>query len=155
MQLRQLVDPNLVFTDLACGDRDQVLRALADRLESRGAVADAGDLYRKLVERENLGSTAIGKGVAIPHCKLPDLERVIVTVGLTPQGVSMETPDQVPVRLFFLVVSPEGSPAEHLQSLAAISKWLKDGRKVEGVQRLSTSAEISAVLCEEEGGGGG
>jgi len=146
MQLRQLVDPDLVFIDLPATSREAVLRALAARLKAHGAVADADDLYDKLVEREGLGSTAIGRGVAIPHCKLADLERVVVAVGVAPQGVPLETPDHEPVRLFFLVVSPEGAPAEHLQSLAAISKWLKDPRNLERVRRARTSEELSDAL---------
>src|SRR5687768_15887926 len=115
MNLRHLVDPDLIFDDLAPGGRDAVLRGLAERLESGGSIRNADDLYARLREREELGSTAIGRGVAIPHCKLPDLERALVAIGVVPRGVEGETPDREPVRLFFLVVSPEGSPAQHLQ----------------------------------------
>jgi mannitol/fructose-specific phosphotransferase system IIA component (Ntr-type) len=146
VHLRQLVDPSLVFTDLRCADRDSVLRELADRLQSSGAVPDAGDLYRKLLERESLGSTAIGHGVAIPHCKLRDLQRAVVAVGVVGDGVDVGAPDREPVRLFFLVVSPEASPAEHLQSLAAIAKWLKDTGNRERIRRAQTPEEVSASL---------
>ncbi|HUP25363.1 MAG TPA: PTS sugar transporter subunit IIA [Thermoanaerobaculia bacterium] len=146
MNLRQLVDPELVFTDLPSGDRDTVLRALAERLEAHGVVDNADELYRKLLEREGLGSTAIGRGVAIPHCKLPHLDRVVVAVGVLPQGVDIQCPDQEPVRLFFLVVSPERSPAEHLQSLASISKWLKDDGNLERIRKAKTSNEVNACL---------
>ena len=146
MQLRQLVDPSLVFIDLPAASRDSILRELAGRLESHGAVPDADDLYDKLVERESLGSTAIGRGVAIPHCKLADLDRVVVAVGLSRDGVEVEAPDQERVRLFFVVVSPESSPAEHLQTLAAISKWLRDDRNLERIRRARTREEVNACL---------
>jgi PTS system nitrogen regulatory IIA component len=152
MQLRQLVDSNLVFIDLDCGDRDAVLRTLASLLESRRAVRDSDALYAKLVEREALGSTAIGKGVAIPHCKLPELDRVLLAVGVTRNGIDLDTPDREPVRLFFLVASPEGSPAEHLQSLAAISKWLKDPRNLERLRQARTEQEVYESLRAGEGG---
>ena len=153
MNLQQLVDPNLVFTDLQSGDRDAVLRALADRLESRGAIGSADDLYDKLIERERQGSTAIGKGVAIPHCKLPRLERGLLAVGTVPLGVAIPTPDQEPVRLIFLVVSPESSPADHLQSLAAIAKWLKSDGNLERIRQARTESEVTACLQGSSGGG--
>jgi PTS system nitrogen regulatory IIA component len=153
LNLRQLVDPSLVFTDLAAGDRDSVLRELADRLQARGAIRSADDLYGKLLERERLGSTAIGKGVAIPHCKLPQLERVVVAVAVVPNGVAIEAPDGEPVTLFFLVASPEGAPAEHLQCLAAISKWLKDERNLERIRQARTSDEVNASLRGSSDGG--
>jgi mannitol/fructose-specific phosphotransferase system IIA component (Ntr-type) len=146
MQLRQLVSSDLVFTDLHCGDHDSVLRAMAGLLESRHAVPDADALYAKLMEREALGSTAIGKGVAIPHCKLAELDRVVLAVGVTRDGIDLATPDGEPVRLFFLVASPEGSPAEHLQSLAAISKWLKEPSNLERLRRARTQREVYESL---------
>lgn len=147
MQLRQLVDPKLFFQDLPAGSRDAVLRELAQRLEAQGAVPDAEDVYRKLTERELLGSTAIGHGVAIPHCKLSGLDRVVVAVGVTAKGVPIEAPDGDPVRVFFVVVSPTGSPAEHLQTLAAISRWLKENSNLERIRRARTVEEIDACLC--------
>jgi mannitol/fructose-specific phosphotransferase system IIA component (Ntr-type) len=153
MNLGQLVDPSLVFTDLESGSRDAVLRALAERLQSQGAVQSASDLHRKLLEREGLGSTAIGRGVAIPHCKLSQLDRSVVAVGVIAEGVAFESPDQEPVRIFFLVVSPDRSPAEHLQSLAAISRWLKQDGNLDRIREARTSEEVSACLRGSSGGG--
>jgi len=147
MSLRQLVDPALVFADVDGASRDRVLCDLAERLERNGAIPSAADLHAKLLERESQGSTAVGKGVAIPHCKLPGLERVVVAVALLPAGVDVDSPDRQPVRLFFLVVSPESSPAQHLQSLAAISRWLKDDSNLERIRRATTADEVRACVC--------
>jgi mannitol/fructose-specific phosphotransferase system IIA component (Ntr-type) len=84
---------------------------------------------------------------------LPQLKRVLVAVGLVPQGVAIEAPDQEPVRLFFLVVSPESAPAEHLQSLAAISKWLKEDRNLERIRRATTTDEVNGLLQGSTDGG--
>jgi PTS system nitrogen regulatory IIA component len=153
MNLRQLVDPDLVFTDLAARDRDAVLRELAGRLQGRGAIRSADELFAKLLEREQLGSTAVGKGVAIPHCKLKQLDRVVVAVGTVPDGIAVEAPDGEPVRVFFLLASPEDSPAEHLQALAAISKWLRDGRNLERIRTAASTEELSASLQSAGDGG--
>jgi mannitol/fructose-specific phosphotransferase system IIA component (Ntr-type) len=146
---RALVDRRLIFADVDAESRERALRFLAERLEREGAVPSADDLHAKLLEREQQGSTAIGNGIAIPHCKLPRLDRVVVAIGVAPGGVSMETPDHEPVRVFFLVVSPEGAPAVHLQSLAAISKWLKAGHNLERVRAATTSAEVTASLTSD------
>lgn len=153
MSLKSLVDTNLVFPELPSTDSDTILRFLADKLEEAGAVPSSDDLYDKLVKREQLGSTAIGKGVAIPHCKLDHLRRVVVAIGRAPDGVRAGSPDGEPVRVFFLVVSPEDAPAEHLQSLAAISQWLKSDGNIARLQRAETRDEIVAALDSAPEGG--
>jgi mannitol/fructose-specific phosphotransferase system IIA component (Ntr-type) len=91
--------------------------------------------------------------VAIPHCKLARLDRVVVAVGVATAGVAIETPDRQPVRLFFLVVSPESAPAAHLQSLAAISKWIKGDGNLERIRAATTPDEVRACLTGEVVGG--
>jgi PTS system nitrogen regulatory IIA component len=113
-----------------------------------GVISDADSMYRRLVEREELGSTAIGGGVAIPHCKMDNLEDVVVAVGLSRDGVEFESEDGAPVRLFFLVVSPSDKPAAHLRSLAAISKWVKADRHVERLLELEEPGQIWSLLQE-------
>lgn len=126
------------------------MRTLADEMGKAGIVPDSDLMYRRLVEREELGSTAIGNGVAIPHCKMENLRRVEVAIGLSRQGVEFESEDGKPVQLFFLVVSPTDSPAAHLRSLAAISKWVKADRHVERLLALEEPEEIWELL--QEGG---
>ncbi len=122
-----------------------MLRALADRLAEAGAVRDAERLYRRLLEREELGSTALGSGTAVPHCKLKKLDRVVVAVGLSRQAIDFGG-EAGPVRAFFLVVSPEGAPAEHLRALAAISQWIKTDHHVERLLELTRPAAIYELL---------
>ena len=114
-------------------------------------VEDADLMYERLVEREELGSTAIGQGVAIPHCKMEKLDRVVMAVGLSRRGVEFESEDGEPVQLFFLIVSPADTPAAHLRSLAAISKWVKADRHVERLLQLEESDDIWTLLKEEAG----
>lgn len=128
-----------------------MLRALADEMAKAGVVPDSDLTYRRLVEREELGSTAIGSGVAIPHCKMENLRRVEVAIGLSREGVEFESEDGKPVQLFFLVISPADSPAAHLRSLAAISKWVKADRHVERLLALDEPEDIWALLQEEGG----
>ena len=146
--LETLTDPHLIFPGLVGRDAGAVLRELAGKLAEAGVVSDAEQLFDRLWERERLGSTAIGRGIAIPHCKLERLERVVVAVGLAPSGVEFGAADHQPVRLFFVVVSPSRSPAEHLQSLAAISRWVKTDGRVERLLDLRDPGEILDLLRE-------
>jgi nitrogen PTS system EIIA component len=148
--LESLTSSELIFPDLLATDGPAVLRELAEGVAARGAVREAETLFQRLWEREQLGSTAIGHGVAIPHCKLNGLPRVLVAIGISRRGVDFGATDGQPVRLFFLVASPSQSPAEHLQSLAAISKWVKGDRNVERVLGLADARAIAAVIRGEE-----
>ena len=149
MRLGSLVRPELIFPRLAAGDRLGVLRAFADRVADQGLIPRAEDLYDKLFEREQLGSTGIGSGIAIPHCKLPGLLLGVVALGIVPEGVDFGAVDGSPVKLFFLVLSPPESPAEHLQILAAISRWVKAARHAEAILELPSREAIHAFLQEE------
>lgn len=125
MRLASLTRPELIFPDLPGLDRATVLRDLAGRIARLGVVRDADDLFHKLWEREQLGSTGIGSGIAIPHCKLPGLSHGVVAIGMAPGGVDFGAADGQPVKLLFVVLSPSASPGEHLQALATISRWIK------------------------------
>lgn len=149
MNLGSLVRPELIFADLEAQDRLGVLHLFADKLAEQGLVADPQELFGKLLEREQLGSTGIGQGIAIPHCKISGLKKGIVAVAVAPKGVDFGTADGVPIRLFFLVVSPNESPAEHLQILAAISRWLKTDHHAERLLALSSRESIFELLNGE------
>ena len=151
MRLGTLTRPELIFSELPGGEGTQILRALADRIAAQGLVRSPEELFQKLWEREQLGSTGIGSGIAIPHCKLANLKKGVVAIGLAPEGVEFGAVDGQPVRLFFVVVSPVESPAEHLQILAAISRWIKTGQHAERILELRDPAAIYDFLQKEAG----
>lgn len=130
MELGDLTHPERVFVDLPGTDRPTILRAMVDRLAAQGVFEDSDAIYQRLWEREELGSTALGSGVAVPHCKMKDLDDVVVAVGVSKRDVDFQSEDGQPVRLIFLVVSPDDKPADHLRSLAAISRWVKQDSNV-------------------------
>lgn len=146
MRLASLTRPELIFPDLPAQGRDAVLRALAGRIAALGLVRDPEDLFQKLRERELLGSTGIGSGIAIPHCKLAGLGQGVVAIGMVPGGVDFGAPDGQPVRLLFLVLSPSAAPAEHLQVLATISRWIKNDRSADRILELRDPAAIIQLL---------
>lgn len=148
MHLDAMTDPRLIFPGLRCTDASGLLRLLAQKIVELGLVSDADKLYQKLWEREQLGSTGIGAGIAIPHCKMSGLKEVVLAIGLLEDGVEFGAVDQNPVQLFFCVVSPSDSPAAHLQCLAAISRWVKADRHVERILELGDSESIYRLLQE-------
>ena len=151
MGLGALTRPELIFPDLPATDREGLLRALAGRVAAEGLVKSGEELFQKLWEREQLGSTGIGQGVAIPHCKLKGLARGVVAIGLVPAGVEFGAADGQPVKVFFLVVSPAESPAEHLQILAAISRWIRVDHHAARLLALHDPAAVYDLLRDEGG----
>lgn len=149
MDLGALTRPDLIFPDLPATGREGLLHAFAGRLADRGLVDDAAALFDKLWEREQLGSTALGGGIAIPHCKVDGLESGVVAIGRVAKGVDFGAADGLPVRLFFLVVSPSRSPAEHLQILAAISRWIRGPGRIQAILEQPDAEAISAYLHRE------
>ena len=149
MQLHSLTRPDLIFPNLVGHDAETFLRTFSRKIEECGLVKDAKQLYEKLREREQLGSTGIGFSVAIPHCKLPGIDQVKLAVGTSRDGVEFGAVDDKPVHLFFLVLSPTKDPAAHLKSLAAISKWVKADEHIERILQLESAEEIHELLKED------
>lgn len=130
MRLPDLTSPELIFPDVPGKDAASVLRALARNVVATGSFSDSDELFSKLWEREQLGSTGIGHGVAVPHCRLERVERVIVSLGRNRRGVPFGAVDKKPVQLFFLVIAPENAAAAYLECLREISRLVKDEERV-------------------------
>lgn len=146
MQLEALTRPELILPQLAAADAPGVLRELAEQIAGAGLVPDADELYQKLVERERLGSTAVGGGVAIPHCKLRGLGQAVVAIGRVEPGIDFGAADGGPVRAFFVVVSPSEAPAEHLRVLSTVSRWIKGRQNVEQLLALDDRDRLWELL---------
>lgn len=149
MELANLTSPELIFPALPGSDRASALLALSERVVEQGVTQDAQELYSRLLEREKLCSTGLGDGVAIPHCKIEQLDQVVIAVGILENPIEFGATDGVPVRLLFLVLSPEKAPAAHLQSLAAISKWVQTASHVEQVLQQPDREGILNLLRSE------
>ncbi|MEM6794284.1 MAG: PTS sugar transporter subunit IIA [Acidobacteriota bacterium] len=148
MKLASLVDAELIFPQLEVFDIPTLLRSLAERIAAHQNIADAGPLFEALWEREQLGSTGIGQGIAVPHCKLDGLGDVVMAVAHTTKPIDFSAVDGKPVQLCFTVVSPRSNPAAHLQCLAAISGWIQSSGAVEDLIRETDPAAMYAMLTE-------
>ncbi len=144
------VDPRFVFTDLQASTLEGGVTEMAHRLAGAGAVRDPAGLARRLLERERLGCTGLGSGVAIPHCKLGEVKDIVLAIGTSQAGIDFHAADGVPVRLIFLILSPGDKPALHLQALARISRLLRTPGVVESLRRASTVSEILEAFREAQ-----
>jgi mannitol/fructose-specific phosphotransferase system IIA component (Ntr-type) len=153
MKLSDFVVTDAIVVDLQATTKEAAIREIIGSLLAAGCLAesDQESVIRAILNREELGSTGIGQGVAIPHCKLNDLRQSLVAVGLVPEGVEFGAVDGQPVKVFFLVVSPGGSPAQHLQALAAISRWIKADGNAGRLLGLHDATRVYDLLRDENG----
>jgi len=142
MRITDILSESLVIADLRGQTKEAVLRELAERLAAVYPQVGAARLVDVLWERERLGSTAIGDGIAIPHGKLPGLKSVLAAFGRHLQGVDFQSLDGKPSTLFFLLVAPEDSVGLHLKALARVSRLLKEPSFR---QKLMAAADRSAL----------
>ncbi len=149
MEMIDLARRDFVFADVEGSERMSVLRTLSALMVKNGVVPEADRLYEALWERELLQSTGVGDGVAIPHCKVRGLKKVVMAVATCSQEVDFEAPDGQPVRLVFLLLSPVNEAVAHLRSLAAVSTWLRDRpRLADKLAGLAEDAIFSALFPE-------
>lgn len=124
VKLLQLIVPDRIYTGLQAQDREDALRQVAEHI-APAAESSPEVILESLLERERLGSTSVGDGFAIPHCKCPGLREIVVAVARFQDGVDFGGSDGAPVRFLFVVLSPPDQPAVHLQVLSQIARVLK------------------------------
>jgi len=148
--ISDLLREELILEKLAATGKEGVLAEFSRLLHQEGKVRDADELVRLLQEREALGSTAIGEGIAIPHAKLPLLREMIVAFGRSADGIDFHSVDGKPTHLFFLLVTPDDNPGEHLRTLARISRILKNRTVREQLMHAAGKDAIRLLISEED-----
>ena len=126
MKFSELINKNYIIPEFKSRTKKQVLEELVEALASNKREIDKVELLNALLEREKLGSTGIGDGVAIPHGKLNGLDNIILLFGKSGQGVDFDAIDRKPVCLVFLLVAPADSAGLHLKALARLSRMLRE-----------------------------
>lgn len=150
MTLSSYLSPEAVEPSLRAGDRQGVLTELAALLRKTGSVPAGTDLVTILENREELGSTGIGRGAAIPHVRLKNLDRIRIAVGRSSAGIDFNAIDGEPVRLFFLLVAPENATGDHLKALARISRLLRQDDVRKALMAASDGAGMLDVIVRED-----
>lgn len=147
MSIANLLQENGIFIGLKSGSKREFLTDLAQRV-SNFCPIDALSLFDTIMERENLGSTGLGNGVAIPHGRFCELTQPMVFFARPSYPVEFDAVDAKPVDLAFLLISPENSGADHLTALASLSRCFKDESICERLRQMSNPTEIYALLSE-------
>jgi PTS system nitrogen regulatory IIA component len=150
MKLLDIVSPGGVVDDLRAETKEGVLREMSEVVAAGVPFLSAQALTSILLDRESLGSTGIGDGVAIPHGKVPGLTRLAAVVARSRAGVQFHSLDGKPAHLFFLVVAPEQSAGMHLKALARISRLLKDARLRRSLLDALDADDLRKILKEED-----
>jgi len=146
MKLTDILKPEQVIADLKSTGKRAVMKELCGPLLKIQPQLDLKVLMEVLIERERLGSTGIGDGIAIPHGKLPDMDNLLLSFGRSLAGVDFDSLDGKPAHLFFLVVAPENSAGVHLKTLARISRLLKSNALRRDLMEAKDSRAIYAII---------
>jgi len=149
MELREILSPDAVLSGLKPNSKKQLLQELA----AAAAVAENIDerlVFETLLQRERLGSTGVGNGVAIPHGKLPNIDRIIGIFTRLTKPVGFEAMDDQPVDIVFMLLAPEGSGADHLKALSRIARLLRDQTMLAQLRASEDREAIYSLIASSE-----
>ncbi len=152
MRMCDFVVRDAIIADLKATTKEEVIREIVESLRVAAQLksgADTEDVVRAIQKRESLGSTGIGRGVAIPHTKHGGVERLLGTIAISPRGVPFDSLDGEPVHVFVLLISPQDRPGDHLRALENVSRSLRDDGFVRALRNAASREGIWTLL---EGG---
>ena len=152
MKFADFIMPEAIRADLAADDKVGVIREMVQALLDAGAIeiSEMESIIKAILNREELGSTGIGRGVAVPHTKHGSVDQLVGTVGVSRAGVDFNSLDGEKVFVLFLLVSPLDRPGDHLRALENISRQLRDDRFCRFLKQSKTAEEIRQLLDEAD-----
>jgi len=153
MKLTQIVSKGAIVAKLPAAERDVVITRLVDALISSGAADPSlrADLISRVLERERIGSTGFGKGIAVPHVKHKSVKKLAAAIGLAPAGLDFNALDHQPVYTVFLLLSPADKPDDHLQAMEVIFKHLSQETFRRFLRQAQTAEDAWTLLEEADG----
>ena len=150
MRIIDFLNEKAVIANMKATNKEAAIRELVECLAKAEGIKPKEELIKVLFNREALGSTGIGQGVAIPHGKTDSVKKLVAAFGVCHAGINFEALDGEPVYLFFLLVAPEDSAGPHLKGLARISRLLKDKYFRESLKALTEEKAILKLIREED-----
>jgi fructose-specific phosphotransferase system IIA component len=152
MKFADFISQEAILAELEATDKEGVIREIVQALLDAGQV-ESGEfegVVKAILKREELGSTGIGRGVAVPHTKHPSVDQLVGTVAVSKAGVEFASLDGEPVHLFFLLISPPHRPGDHLRALENISRQLRNDTFCRFLKQAKSSPDIKVVLEEAD-----
>lgn len=152
MKFSEFVKSDAIRAELSATDKDGVIRELVGALVESGQIdaAEQDGIVKAIMKREELGSTGIGRGIAVPHTKHPSVDQLVGTVGISTDGVDFQSLDGEKVQLFFLLISPPDRPGDHLRALENISRQLRDETFCRFLKQSKNANDVSELLEEAD-----
>jgi nitrogen PTS system EIIA component len=150
VKITDFLTPDRVIADLTEKEKSAVLKEMAGQLADSESDLDATQILKVLQDREKISTTAIGEGVAIPHGKLPNVQKVSALFARSLQGVDFASLDGEPTYLFFTLIAPQDAAADHLKALARISRLLKDPDLRRRLLAAATNQELYNIIAVED-----
>lgn len=150
MQLDQIFKIEFIKGDLLAKTKTEALTELVNTIIQGGLKLDSSLAIEVLQQRENLGSTGIGDGVAIPHGKISALDELVVAFGRSKKGIAYDSLDGKPVHIFFLLLAPENSAGQHLKVLAKISKMLKTANFRKKLLEAKSERDLYKTIIDQD-----
>ncbi|MCM8805764.1 MAG: PTS sugar transporter subunit IIA [Candidatus Omnitrophica bacterium] len=150
MKISEFITEKEIIIGLKSTEKQDVLDELLQVLEKNGLLQDRKQVLETLLEREKLGSTGIGQGIAVPHAKTDQVQKLVCALGISEKGVSFDSLDGEPVFIIFLVLAPSGATGIHLKALAKIARLLKDKVFRNYLRMAKTPQEAYQIIKEDE-----
>ena len=150
MKIAEVLKKDFILEQLSSRTKGDVLKELADVVLSEQTDYHPGEAVNVLMEREKLGSTGIGDGIAIPHGKLNIVDDLAISFGRSKEGIDFKAMDGKPVYLFFLLLAPENAAGQHLKMLAKLSRMLKDATFRKNLLEAPSKEEIYRIILEKD-----
>lgn len=150
MQIKSLLTPSRTLCDIEGVSKKRVLEILATTIAQDIPAIDADDLFRRLIARERLGSTGIGHGIAIPHCRVESYDGVIGALITLNQPIDFDSIDSEPVDILFAMLVPENAHGEHLQNLAALAGALNDSDFRDRLRSAKSDADLYEIAITKD-----
>ena len=152
MKFADFISSKAIQPNLQATTKEPIIAELVDSLVNAGDIKpqDRDDIIRAIMKREELGSTGIGRGVAVPHTKNAQVEKLVGTVGVSTEGVEFDSFDGQKAFLFFLLVSPPDRPGDHLRALENISRQVRNDTFCRFLRQSKESVDISQLLDESD-----
>ena len=154
MRMSHFIVKDAILPSLTSTNREGVIRELVEGLHAAGQFGNTNldDIVRAVLRREQLGSTGIGRNIAIPHSRHAAVSQLIGTVGVSPTGVPFDSVDGEPVYLFVLLISPQDRPGDHLRALENVVQTMRDDSLVKSLREATTRDELWALISSERSG---
>jgi PTS system nitrogen regulatory IIA component len=152
MKLSDFVVREAIVTDLKAATKEAAIRSMVENLASSGNIkgADQEGIIAAILKREELGSTGIGKGVAVPHTKHSSVDKLVATIALSKEGVEFSSLDGENVHILFLLVSPPDRPGDHLRALENISRHLRNDNFCNFLRQAGSAQAVIDLLEEAD-----